>query len=135
MLSQDIAKKIINPDLSAKSGLLIARLSVLVLGSTAYFLAGKVSGILSTIMIGLSLTATFTLLMVATLYFPKLCRRATGFYVVLVGLLTMFVWQMFPQVRFLPHLIYAEWLFCTLTFIIVAIVDKRPIIKFEVEPE
>lgn len=135
MLSQDIAKKIINPDLSAKSGLLIARLSVLVLGSTAYFLAGKVSGILSTIMIGLSLTATFTLLMVATLYFPSLCRKSTGFYVVLVGLLTMFVWQMFPQVRFLPHLIYAEWLFCSLTFAIIAVIDKRPIIKVELEED
>lgn len=127
MLSQDIGKKILNPNQSAQAGLRITRFAVFVLGTLAYFLAGKVSGILSTIMIGLSLTAAFTMLMIVTLYFPSICRKATGFWVVLVALLTMFVWQVFPQVRFLPHLIYAEWLFCIITLLVVAVVDKRAI--------
>ncbi len=128
MLSQDIGKKIINPNLSAKASLTITRVSVLVLGSIAYFLAGKVSGILSTIMIGLSLTAAFTLLMVATLYFPSICRKSSGFYTLLAGLLTLFIWQLFPAVRILPHLIYAEWLVCISVFTLVAIFDKNKIV-------
>lgn len=128
MLSQDIGKKIINPNLSAKASLTITRVSVLVLGSIAYFLAGKVSGILSTIMIGLSLTAAFTLLMVATLYFPSICRKSSGFYTLLAGLLTLFIWQLFPTVRILPHLIYAEWLVCISVFTLVAIFDKNKIV-------
>ena len=127
MFSQDIVKKLINPNISGNKALTITRISVLVLGVTAYFLAGKVSGILSTIMIGLSLTAAFTLLMVCTLYFPKLCRRSSGFWTLLAGLITLFIWQLFPAVRLLPHLIYAEWLVCITVFAIVYFVDKRPI--------
>ena len=37
------------------------------------------------------------------------------------------LWQVVPAVRILPHVIYLEWVVCTAIFLLVYILDSKPI--------
>ncbi|WP_234984855.1 hypothetical protein [Megasphaera cerevisiae] len=63
-----------------------------------------------------------------TLFFSSICRKNTAFWTTLVGILGLFAWQLIPAIRFLPHVIYFEWLICVITLLIVRIIDTTPII-------
>ena len=127
LFSQDIYKRMINPDTSEQKLLLVTKGSVLVLGALTLVLAMTVSGIIQTLMIGLSLTAAFSVVVLFTLFAPGLCRRNSAFYTIAGGLLTLVLWQTFPAIRILPHVIYLEWLVCVSIFLIVYILDTNPI--------
>ena len=116
MFSNDIYKKFINPNCTEAKQLSMMRLSVVVSGALTVFMAMSVSGILGTIMVGLSLTAAFSVIVIMALFFPQYTCKAAGFNTLLVGLIVLVVWQLVPAVRFLPHVIYAEWLFCIVTY-------------------
>ncbi len=83
-------------------------------------------GILKTITTALAVTTSFTILVVAGIYFPKLCRRAAGFWVVLASLLLWIVWTFIPSWRVGPELIYVEWLVCGGIFLFCAAFCKEP---------
>lgn len=51
----------------------------------------------------------------------------TAFWTTLVGIIGLVAWQLFPEVRVLPHVIYFEWLICIITLLVVRVVDKTPI--------
>lgn len=116
MFSNDIYKKFINPNCTDAKQLSVMRLCIIISGAVTVFMAMSVSGILGTIMIGLSLTAAFSIIVIMALFFPKYTCKAAGFNTLLVGLIVLIVWQLVPSVRFLPHVIYAEWLFCIITY-------------------
>jgi SSS family solute:Na+ symporter len=90
-------------------------------------LAFNAVGILKTMLAGLSLTTAFTVIFLFTVFAPNLCRRSSAFYTTLVGLAGLFIWELFPELHFLKHPIYFEWLICLGTFLVVAAVDKQPI--------
>ncbi len=127
LFSQDIYKRMINPDTSEQKLLLVTKGSVLVLGALTLVLAMTVSGIIQTLMVGLSLTAAFSVVVLFTLFAPGLCRKNSAFYTIAGGLLTLVLWQTFPAIRILPHVIYLEWLVCVSIFLIVHILDTNPI--------
>ena len=127
LFSQDIYKRMIHPSTSEKNLLFVTKASVLVLGALTLFLAMTVSGIIQTIMIGLSLTAAFSVVVLFTLFMPGLCRKNSAFYTILGGLVTLVLWQVVPAVRILPHVIYLEWVVCTAIFLLVYILDSKPI--------
>jgi SSS family solute:Na+ symporter len=103
-----------------------SRFIIFAVGLVTLWMAFNAVGIVKMMLTGLSLTTAFTLVFLATMFAPDLCRRNTAFYTTLVGLLGLLAWQMFPSVRILPHPIYFEWIICTITLLVVRVIDKEP---------
>lgn len=127
LFSNDIYKRFINPDCSADRQLFMTRACVMLCGILTLGLAMCVSSILGTIMIGLALTAAFTLIVIVALFFPKYTCKAAGFWTMLAGLLLIVLWQLVPAIRIFPNVIYMEWIVCLVTYVVVAILvsDKK----------
>ena len=119
LFSSDIYKRFINPQCDQARQLLMTRacIGILTLG-----LAMSVSSILGTIMIGLSLTAAFSVIVIVALFFPQYASKAAGFWTLLAGLVLLVLWQLTPAVRIFPNVIYMEWLVCIAAYAIAAIV-------------
>jgi SSS family solute:Na+ symporter len=131
LFSQDIYKKFVNPDVSDKTFLVITKASVLILGLLTLILAMTISGIITTLMIGLSLTASFSVIVLFTLFAPSLCRRNAAFYTIMVSLVVLILWQTVPSVRIFPHVIYLEWIACVGTFLLTYLLDSKVITASE----
>lgn len=129
----DLVKRFWAPDLGEKEERIISRVVVLVLSLLTYLLAVSVSGILRTLLIGLTLTTAYTLVTLMTLFWPRVCRRSHATWTLLVAMLALALWLIFPQIAevfqriHLPHPIYFCWIVSLVTFILVAMIDKRPI--------
>lgn len=116
LFSKDIYKRFMNPACTEKQQVNMMRACVMVTGLLTYGMALGVSSILGTIMIGLSLTAAFSVIVIIALFFPQYSSKAAGFWTLLVGLLVLILWTLVPAVRILPNVIYAEWLACIITY-------------------
>lgn len=127
LFSQDIYKKFFNPNVSEKNFVMITKGAVLALGILTLTLAMTISGIINTLMIGLSLTAAFSVIVLFTLFAPGLCRRNSAFYTILTGVAVLILWQTTPAVRILPHVIYLEWIACLSAFLLTFAFDREPI--------
>lgn len=127
LFSQDIYKKFFNPNVSEKNFLMITKGAVLALGILTLTLAMTISGIINTLMIGLSLTAAFSVIVLFTLFAPGLCRKNSAFYTIVTGVAVLILWQTIPAVRILPHVIYLEWLACLAAFLLTYAFDREPI--------
>lgn len=123
LFSNDIYRRYINPDCDEKRSVLMMRVCVIITGLLTYGAALTVSSILGTIMIGLSLTAAFSVVVIIALFFPKYSSKAAGFWTLLMGLLMLILWQLVPAVRIFPNVIYAEWLVCIITYAVVYLVS------------
>lgn len=129
----DVIKRFFVPDLKEKGERFVSRVSVLILSILTYILAISVSGILRTLLIGLSLTTAYTLVTLMTLFWPSVCRRSHASWTLVMAMAALGIWLIFPQVpsffrRFdLSHPIYLCWIVSLVTFVLVAIIDKRKI--------
>jgi SSS family solute:Na+ symporter len=129
----DIIKRFIAPDIDKEKERLGSRLAILGMSSISYIIAISVSGILKTIMIALSLTAAYTLLLLMTLFWPQFCRRSHAVWTLLASMAAFTVWLIIPQIpQFftkiqLPHPIYLIWLVSIIAFVLIPIFDKRKI--------
>jgi SSS family solute:Na+ symporter len=138
LVVSDIIKRFIVPDLSEKKEKVISRVSVLVLSVFTYILAISVSGILNTLLIGLTLTTAYTLVTLMTLFCPKICRRSHATWTLLMAMAALAGWLFFPQLAdffkriHLVHPIYFCWIVSLLTFFLVAVLDKRKIKSLEI---
>ena len=122
LFSKDIYKRYINPACDESKQLSVMRWSVVISGVMTVGMAMMVSGILNTIMMGLSLTAAFSIIVIVALFFPQYACKAAGFNTMLVGLVLLIAWQLVPAIRIFPHVIYMEWVACTITYVLTAIV-------------
>ncbi|AKN29314.1 symporter [Clostridium carboxidivorans P7] len=125
LISHDVYKEFINPKADDKKLLGINKILVCILGVATFALALSIGGILKTISIGLSLSTAFTVTFLFTIFLPKLCRRNSAFCTIIVGIVTLFLWQLVPAIRIFPHVIFMEWLTCLSTFLLVAVFDKE----------
>lgn len=107
---------------TAAGQILMTRLCVMLTGLMTLGLAMTVSSILGTIMIGLSLTAAFTVIVIVALFFPQHSCKEAGFWTLLAGFVMLILWQFFPAVRILPNIIYMEWLVCIIAYALVAVI-------------
>jgi len=129
----DVVKRFFAPDLREREEKIVSRIAVLILSVLTYILAISVSGILKTLLIGLSLTTAYTLVTLMTLFWPRVCRRSHASWTLVMAMTALGIWLIFPQVRSffqrldLPHPIYLCWIVSLVTFILVAIIDKRRI--------
>jgi len=138
LVVNDIIKRFIAPDLSEKTEKNISRASVLVLSVFTYLLAISVSGILNTLLIGLTLTTAYTLVTLMTLFWPGICRQSHATWTLVMGMAALAVWLLFPQLAdfftsiHLVHPIYFCWIVSLITFFVVAVFDKRKIKSLEI---
>ena len=122
LFSSDIYKRFINPQCDQARQLLMTRACIIISGILTLGLAMSVSSILGTIMIGLSLTAAFSVIVIVALFFPQYASKAAGFWTLLAGLVLLVLWQLTPAVRIFPNVIYMEWLVCIVAYAIAAII-------------
>ncbi len=135
LFSQDIYKRFINPDVSEEKYTLVNRLAILVLGLGTLWMAFNASGIVKTMLIGLSMTTAFTVVFLATLFFPGVCRKNTAFVTTLMSLFAIAVWMVAPQIhRIFIHPIYLEWVVCVITVLLIPLVDKERIKPMVMKP-
>ena len=133
LVVSDIIKRFVAPDLSEKNEKIISRVSVLILSVFTYILAISVSGILNTLLIGLTLTTAYTLVTLMTLFYPGLCRRSHATWTLIMAMAALAAWLLFPQLAdifksiSLVHPIYFCWIVSLITFFLVAVFDKRRI--------
>jgi SSS family solute:Na+ symporter len=129
----DIIKRFFTADLNERSEKFISRLTVLVLSVLTYILAISVSGILNTLLFGLTLTTAYTLVTLMTLFWPQICRRSHATWTLLMAMAALALWLVFPRLADffksinLVHPIYFCWIVSLVTFVLVAVLDKRKI--------
>ncbi|UCD94789.1 MAG: sodium:solute symporter family protein [Candidatus Zixiibacteriota bacterium] len=129
----DLIKRFVAPDLKESGERIVSRISVLVLSVFTYILAVSVSGILKTLLIGLTLTTAYTLVTLMTIFWPQVCRRGHATWTLLMAMAALVLWLVFPQLRLffqdikLPHPIFFCWMVSLITFFAVFLLDKRKI--------
>ncbi|GHU04735.1 symporter [Alphaproteobacteria bacterium] len=126
LVLEDIVKKAVPRPMSSGREMLVSRIVVLLVSLLSFGLALTVVGILKTITTALALTTSFTILIVAGIYFPKLVKKACGFWIILASLVLWIIWTFFPSLRVGPELIYAEWIVCGGIFALFALFAKQP---------
>lgn len=127
LFTNDIYKRFLNQGCNDTKLMRVNRLTVIVMGAITFGLALTVSGIVKTLLIGLSLTTAFTVVFLFTVFLPGLARKNSAFYTVLTGILALVLWQFIPAIRVFPHVIYLEWIVCVATFLIVPLFDSQRI--------
>ncbi|MFQ9935684.1 MAG: hypothetical protein ACLRXQ_06255 [Phascolarctobacterium faecium] len=76
------------------------RLCIVISGVLTLGMAMGVSSILGTIMIGLSLTAAFSVIVIVALFFPQYSCKAAGFWTLLVGFIMLVLCSLYRQYAF-----------------------------------
>jgi SSS family solute:Na+ symporter len=129
----DLIKRFFVPNLSQAREQLVCRLTVAVLSVLTFLLALTVKGILKILLIGLSLSSAYTLIVLMTMYVPRLCRRGAATWTLGATMASLALWLVYPGLKqLLPfplsaHPIYFTWAVSLVTFFAVAAVDKRRI--------
>ena len=128
LVSSDIVKRFFAPDLSPAKDQLLCRITVALLSVITFGLALTIQGILQALLVGLTLTTAYTLVVLMTIYCPRLCRRSSATWTLATTMLALALWLVAPASwRVLPHPIYLAWLVSIVTFLLVAAIDRRPI--------
>jgi len=126
LVVEDIWKRFIQPDIPEKQQLLLSRVVVLVISLITYFLAISVLGIIKTLLIGLTLTTSYTLILLFVIFAPQFCKRGSAFWTILTGIIYLAMWQFIPAIRVVAHPIYLAWPVALATFFAVYFIDPRP---------
>lgn len=126
LVVNDIWKRFIQPDIPQKQQLIVSRVTVLLISLLTYWLATSVLGIIKTLLIGLTLTTSYTIVLLFAMFAPKFCKRGSAFWTVLIGIIYLAIWQFVPAIRIVPHPIYLAWPIGLIAFFIVYFVDPRP---------
>ena len=135
LVSSDIVKRFIAPDLSPAKDQVLCRVTVAVLSVITFGLALTVTGILKMLLIGLTLTTAYTLVVLMTLFWPAVCRRSSATWTLLATMASLVFWLVAPAGwRFLPHPIYLTWGASLVAFFLVAVFDHRRITVQGSEP-
>jgi SSS family solute:Na+ symporter len=126
LIVKDIWKEFIQPDMTDKQELIVSRVVVFGVSILTYILATNIIGILKTLLIGLSLTTAYTVILLFSMYAPKLCKKSAATWTLITGILTLVLWQFVPATHIVSHVIYLEWPVCVGTFLLAGVLDKRP---------
>jgi len=126
LIIRDIWKGYIQPGLSEKKELIASRATVLGVSIVTYILATCVVGILKTLLIGLTLTTSYTVILLFSIFLPKICRKSAALWTLVAGIALLALWQFIPAIRIVSHPIYLEWPVCIVIFMLVCLIDKRP---------
>jgi len=126
LVIKDLWKVFLQPDISKKQELITSRIIVLAISIVTYLLATTVVGILKTLLISLTLMTSYTVILLFSMFLPKLCRKSAAVWTLITGMMLLALWQFVPAVRIVSHPVYLEWPVCIITFLLIYITDKRP---------
>jgi len=127
LVSNDLIKRFFVPDLSPGREQLVCRVTVAVLSVVTFLLALTVTGILQMLLAALTLTTSYTLVVLMTMLWPAACRRGSAVWTLGATKVALVVWLVAPASwRVFPHPVYFLWLVALVTFAVVAAVDRRP---------
>jgi SSS family solute:Na+ symporter len=126
LILEDVVKRIYKKPLDGGSEMLLSRAVVLLVSLLSFGLALTVVGILKTITTALAVTTSFTFILIAGIYYPRILRRGAGFWVVLASLALWVIWTYFPSLRIGPELIYVEWAVCGAILLGFALLTREP---------
>ena len=128
LVSSDIVKRFFAPNLSPAQDQRLCRITVAILSVITFGLALSIRGILQALLVGLTLTTAYTLVVLMTIYCPRLCRRSSATWTLSTTMVALALWLVAPESwRVLPHPIYLAWMVSIVTFLLVALIDRRPI--------
>ena len=128
LVSNDLVKRFVAPDLGPGREQMVCRLTVLVLSGVTFLLALTVTGILKMLLIALTLTTSYTLIVLMTMLWPGACRRGSAVWTLGMTKLALVAWLLAPaEWQVFSHPVYFLWLVSLATFGVVAVVDRRRI--------
>ena len=131
MISRDIIVPLQTTRLDKKKEMFLSRFLVLLVAVITLLMAMHVRSVLGTIMIGLSLTAPFTVILLGSFFCPRLCRKSTAFWCLAAGVLIILLWQfgtgqlMDDMRKMFKHVIYPECIASVVIFLLASVLDKR----------
>lgn len=126
LVVNDIWKRFIQPDLPERKQMMLSRIVVLIISLLTYWLATSVLGIIKTLLIGLTLTTSYTVVLFFVLYAPQFCKKGSAFWTLLAGIVFLTLWQFVPTIRIVPHPVYLAWPVSLTAFFLVYVFDSRP---------
>jgi SSS family solute:Na+ symporter len=128
LVSTDIVKRFFVRELSPEREQRLCRLTVLGISVVTFLLALAVRSILEMLLVGLTLSTAYTLVVLMTMYWPAACRRSSATWTTAATMLTLVAWLVAPASwRPAPHPIYLMWPVSLVTFFAVALFDRRRI--------
>jgi len=123
LVTNDIVKRFFAPQLAPRREQAVCRWTVLGLSVVTFLLALTVSGILKALLIGLSISTAYTLVVLMTLFCPRLCTRSSATWTLAAAMLALALWLAAPaEWRFLPHPIYWTWLVSLVGFFLIRLI-------------
>lgn len=130
LVCNDIFKRFLWPDLDRRREQRVCRLTVAGLSLVTFLLALTVQSILDMLLIGLTLSTAYTLIVLMTIFWPAGCRRSSATWTLLATMVALVGWLVVPASwRVLPHPIYLTWLVSLGAFFLVAVLDRKPVVS------
>jgi SSS family solute:Na+ symporter len=103
-----------------------------VLSGVTFVLALTVTGILKMLLVALTLTTSYTLVVLMTMLMPGSCRRGSAVWTLGMTKLALVAWLVMPESwKIVPHPVYFMWVVSLVTFWVVRVVDRRGIIEVD----
>lgn len=128
LVTNDLVRRFGRWELDAKREQALCRMVVAVLSVVTFGLALTVTGILKMLLAALTLTTSYTLIVLMTILAPGLCRRGSAVWTMGATKLALIVWLVAPAPwRVVPHPVYFLWAVSLVTFFLVAVIDRREI--------
>jgi SSS family solute:Na+ symporter len=129
MLVNDVIKKLLK--IEVKHDLILSRVCVFLAAILGLAMAMTIVGMVATITAAMGITATFMILMAANIYFPKLLKKAMGFWMTLISLIVFIFWQYTPALAWLKPALAGQVSFLliilnVIMFILFEIFAKEP---------
>jgi len=128
LVTNDLIKRFGPWEIDAARDQLVCRVTVAVLSLVTFALALTVTGILKMLLAALTLTTSYTLIVLMTMLAPRWCRRGSAVWTLGMTKLALVVWLVAPaEWRVVPHPVYFLWGVSLVTFFLVAVLDRRGI--------
>jgi SSS family solute:Na+ symporter len=128
LVTNDLIKRFGPWEIDAAREQLVCRVTVAVLSLVTFALALTVTGILKMLLAALTLSTSYTLIVLMTMLAPRWCRRGSAVWTLGMTKLALVVWLVAPaEWRVVPHPVYFLWGVSLVTFFLVAVLDRRGI--------
>lgn len=115
-----------NP-MTGKEEVALSRVLSIIFTLITLFCAFYVKFLLQFITMGLSLSVAYFIILIATLYFPKSCKKRTASLTLISSFIVILAWMLIPSLQnVFSHVVYPQLIVCSITFILVSILDNKP---------
>jgi len=91
------------------------------------YCAFYVKFLLKFITMSLSLSVAYFIILIASLYFPRLCKRSSAMTTLLASFIVVTLWMTVPAFNgMFSHVVYPQLIVCFIVFFLTALLDKKP---------